>query len=48
MNESDGMKYDEDIPWKRNKPTMLEASPSDPTITTRFGFEISVITGSFL
>ena len=29
------------IPWKRNKPTMLDARPNEPTITTSFGFEIS-------
>ena len=29
-------------PWKRNSPTIFEARPKDPTITTSFGFEISI------
>lgn len=30
------------IPWKRNRPTMLDARPNEPTMTTRRGFDISV------
>ncbi len=32
-------------PWKRNKPTMLEARPSEPTITTNLGLDISANEG---
>jgi hypothetical protein len=28
-------------PWKRKSPTILEAKPNEPTITTRRGLEIS-------
>ena len=30
-----------DLPWNKNSPTMLEARPNDPTITTSLGFDIS-------
>jgi hypothetical protein len=29
------------VPWNKNKPTMLEARPSEPTMTISFGLEIS-------
>lgn len=32
---------DDDIPWNKKSPTIFEARPSDPTITTRRGCEIS-------
>lgn len=35
------------IPWNRNKPTILEASPKDPTTTTRRGLETSGKCGFF-
>lgn len=29
-------------PWKRNKPTIFDKSPKDPTITINFGFVTSI------
>lgn len=30
-----------DLPWNKNSPTMLEARPNDPTMTTSLGLDIS-------
>lgn len=29
------------VPWNKRRPTMLEARPREPTMTTSLGFEIS-------
>ena len=33
---------DKNLPRNKNKPTVLDANPNDPTITTSFGLDISV------
>jgi hypothetical protein len=34
-------KQEEYVPWKRKSPTIFDARPKDPTMTTSLGLDIS-------